>query len=674
MTRKITAPIPHPINHLTHPQYRPDIDGLRAIAILSVVSFHAFPSWLRGGFVGVDIFFVISGFLISTIIIGSLERNSFSFVEFYIRRVKRIFPALLLVLIACFAFGWVALLADEYKQLGKHIAGGAGFISNFLFWNESGYFDNAAETKPLLHLWSLGVEEQFYIVWPLLLWFAWKWRSNLLLIAIVVGFISFALNVYEVRNDTVAAFYSPQTRFWELMAGSVLAYMTRHRQHIITNKFMLRLDRWLVSVDKGRTPEANNKNFNNFQSLFGAALIAIGFFVITKERLFPGWWALLPIVGSVMIISAGAQAWLNRVVLSNRVLVWFGLISFPLYLWHWPLLSFARIIQGETLSIAVSLVIVLVSIGLAWLTYQLIERPLRFGKKNNLKVISLTLLMLLVGYVGFYTFERDGLSFRDRDKGELEGNIGFDETNKYVDEVHHYRCKTEGSDYVVNGNKLGDNIGCLNSKESGKVDIALMGDSHAGHLFYGLAEQLPQKNILLIAMYGVNGLPYISNVKYKKVLSYLLSSDIKTVIISVYWEDYLSNDIGGKAKEGLLQTVEMLLKNDIKVFIVADVPRFSFSPSGCKNTKFLKAERKCSESSERFYELRRRVMPVLNEAAALSSNVNILDTEKFFCDAKICSMQQEGKEMFADRSHLNIIGSRYVAKRVVQNYPQLRLN
>jgi peptidoglycan/LPS O-acetylase OafA/YrhL len=159
-------------NHLTHPKYRADIDGLRAIAVLSVVLFHAFPTLqlsifssltIAGGFIGVDIFFVISGFLISTIIFDNLARGSFSFLEFYSRRIKRIFPALLLVLITCFAFGWFALLADEYKQLGKHIAAGAGFVSNFVLWNESGYFDNSAETKPLLHLWTLGIEEQFYI-------------------------------------------------------------------------------------------------------------------------------------------------------------------------------------------------------------------------------------------------------------------------------------------------------------------------------------------------------------------------------------------------------------------------------------------------------------------------------------------------------------------------------
>ena len=148
--------------HLSHPKYRPDIDGLRAIAVLAVVAFHAFPNWIKGGFIGVDVFFVISGYLISTIIFENLDKGTFRFSQFYARRIKRIFPALLLVLIACFAFGWLALLADEYKQLGKHIAAGAGFISNFILWNESGYFDNSAESKPLLHLWSLGIEERGY--------------------------------------------------------------------------------------------------------------------------------------------------------------------------------------------------------------------------------------------------------------------------------------------------------------------------------------------------------------------------------------------------------------------------------------------------------------------------------------------------------------------------------
>jgi peptidoglycan/LPS O-acetylase OafA/YrhL len=186
---------PPPSGHLAHPKYRPDIDGLRAVAVLSVVVYHAFPSLLKGGFVGVDIFFVISGFLISIIIFSSLERDSFSFYDFYSRRIRRIFPSLLVVLISCYGFGWFALLADEYKQLGKHIAAGAGFGLNFILWSEGGYFDTPSETKPLLHLWSLGIEEQFYIVWPVLLWAAWKKKFNLFTISIVLFFISFGLNL-----------------------------------------------------------------------------------------------------------------------------------------------------------------------------------------------------------------------------------------------------------------------------------------------------------------------------------------------------------------------------------------------------------------------------------------------------------------------------------------------
>jgi len=193
-------------SNLSHPKYRPDIDGLRALAVLSVVAFHAFPNGVQGGFIGVDIFFVISGYLISTIIFQNLEKGTFSFTEFYIRRIKRIFPTLILVLVSSYAFGWFALFADEYKQLGKHIAAGAGFVSNLILWSETGYFDTSAETKPLLHLWSLGIEEQFYIVWPLLLWFAWGRNLNLLTITIVAAFASFCLNLNGVLTDSVATF------------------------------------------------------------------------------------------------------------------------------------------------------------------------------------------------------------------------------------------------------------------------------------------------------------------------------------------------------------------------------------------------------------------------------------------------------------------------------------
>ncbi len=209
--------------------YRPDIDGLRAVAVLSVLLYHAFPNTMRGGFIGVDIFFVISGFLISGILYRNLlseaTPGSVRLLNFYERRIRRIFPVLIVVLLSTLVAGFLLLTPEELKTLGKHVAGGAGYVSNFVLWNEAGYFDNAAALKPLLHLWSLGIEEQFYIVWPLLLWLLYKTRLNFFIATVLFTVISFALCIRGVTQDPTAAFYAPWTRVWELSAGGVLAWL-----------------------------------------------------------------------------------------------------------------------------------------------------------------------------------------------------------------------------------------------------------------------------------------------------------------------------------------------------------------------------------------------------------------------------------------------------------------
>src|SRR3984957_3571388 len=217
------APTTHGLR--SRPNYRAGIDGLRAIAIIPVVIFHAFPSLMPGGFVGVDIFFVISGFLISGIILKGLQRDTFSFSAFYSNRIKRIFPALLLVLASCFVFGWFFLLPGEFAQLGKQILGGAGYVENFLLRREAGYFDTKSYLKPLMHLWSLGIEEQFYLTYPFLLWLAWRLRWNQFVILVTLVLISFSLNIWQTRGDAVSSFFLPQTRFWELWVGGALAYL-----------------------------------------------------------------------------------------------------------------------------------------------------------------------------------------------------------------------------------------------------------------------------------------------------------------------------------------------------------------------------------------------------------------------------------------------------------------
>ena len=330
-------------------RYRPDIDGLRAIAVMLVVNFHAFPLAMPGGFIGVDIFFVISGFLITTIIMQSHAASDFSYRDFYARRIRRIFPALMLVLAATLAFGWYALLPREFAELGKQAAGGAAFVANFIFWGESGYFDTAAETKPLLHLWSLGIEEQFYIFWPLLLGVAWRRRWPVVRLLWVIAVASFLVNVTTVHPFREAAFYSPASRFWELMVGGILACM--------------RLKPVAPSVWR-----------SHLQSVLGVGLIVLGLVMTRSDKAFPGWWALLPTLGAVSCIAAGPGGVLNKYVLSNRVMVWIGLISYPLYLWHWPLLVYARIVEEGNPSAWVRAGAVVASVLLAWATYRFLER------------------------------------------------------------------------------------------------------------------------------------------------------------------------------------------------------------------------------------------------------------------------------------------------------------
>lgn len=349
-----------------HIAYRRDIQGLRAVAVLAVLVFHAFPHYLPGGFVGVDVFFVISGFLITGVIRKSIEHGTFTVGDFYARRVRRIFPALLVVLVACLAFGWQTMLAEDLTQLAKHVFGGATFSSNLVLWQEAGYFDKASEAKPLLHLWSLGIEEQFYILWPALMWLAWKQRVSPMVLIAVTAFASFVLNVNGVRTSPTATFYSPLSRSWELLFGAALAY---------------------------RAPAAGPRQ-RNVMSIVGVALILFACWRLTAASRFPGWWALLPSVGACLLIAAGPAAWVNRVLLSGRVMVGIGIISFPLYLWHWPLL----VLGGEAVPAGDlgRAGLLLGAAILAWATYQFVEQPIRLGGRVRYKVFALCAAMLVV--------------------------------------------------------------------------------------------------------------------------------------------------------------------------------------------------------------------------------------------------------------------------------------
>jgi len=378
------------------PRYRTDLDGLRGIAVLMAVMFHAFPTVLTGGYIGVEIFFVVSGFLIGTILLQSAADRTFTYREFYARRVRRIFPALVAMLATCVIAGWFLLLTAEYVPLGKHIVAGAGFVSNLAHWSEVSYFDTAAETKPLLHLWSLGVEEQFYIFLPPILLAVTRLRWNMRVAISVLWLLSYGFNLYLTSVDKTAAFYSPLPRLWQLLTGCMLAslFLNPPRWSAILRTLLRHV--WVL----------------DFIAVVGILLILVPTLILKRESYFPGAWTSLPVAGTAMLVAVGGHARFSRVVLSNPLLTWIGRISYPLYLWHWPLLSIAHLLAGQVPPPETRALLVAASVVLATLTYYGIEQPMRFGRLRRHAVPLVSALMLLVALSGAIVWQGDILRFR----------------------------------------------------------------------------------------------------------------------------------------------------------------------------------------------------------------------------------------------------------------------
>ncbi|MDM8358734.1 acyltransferase family protein [Pandoraea communis] len=664
-------------SHLSHPKYRPDIDGLRAIAVLSVVLFLAFPGSIPGGFIGVDVFFVISGFLISTIIFQSLEKGTFSFAEFYARRVKRIFPALLLMLATCFVFGWFALLVDEYRELGKHIAAGAGFVANIVLWQEAGYFDTSAELKPLLHLWSLGVEEQFYIIWPLLLWWAWKRRMNMLAVIGTVWLLSFLLNLYTVTSDITAAFYSPLTRFWELLFGAFLAHVNVHKNAALS-AFRDRLDEvFVTSINPAHSAFVNGFT-SNVLSVAGGALLGVGFWNINSELAFPGWWALLPVVGSTLIIAAGPGAFVNRWVLSNRVAVWFGLISFPLYLWHWPLLVFPRIVLGGEVPFEYRVWIVAAAVALSWLTLQLVEKNLRRGGNSRLKVVVLLCLGAVAVAAGLGAYFTNGFPQRQAVKQSSQFGWGHDTRDSLC-------LKREGRIAEF----------CRLSKDA-KPTVMLLGDSMSWELYFGLAKEAEKSGdtVLSYAQGGCAGfLGFSDRFDYLKceritrnsIKRAINDESVRAVVFSSYMRYYADTvhaiDFGFGAperekfsteaefvayvRESFSKVIRALLAKGKEVVFVKYNPTLRFDPKTCVGRPFNDAERNVCAEPKRAYEgIERSYYDLIDSVLKEYPQVKVIDLADVLCGTDGCSAMRDGKMLYRDTQHLSVDGSEYVGASI----------
>lgn len=630
---------------MRHPKYRPDIDGLRAVAILAVVGYHAFPSAVSGGFIGVDIFFVISGFLISSIIFDSLETNNFSFSGFYARRIRRLFPALVLVLGACWLFGWYVLLPDEFIQLGKHLAAGIGFISNFILLNEVGYFDNAAETKPLLHLWSLGIEEQFYIFWPLLLGLVWRSNVNFLLVTLLIAIVSFLVNIsFSLPYPSPSAFYSPFSRFWELMVGGLLAYIVLHKKH------------WL----------AMSQMHDNLRAISGCLLIALAITMIGREDVFPGWLALMPTAGTFLLISSPA-AWLNRKILSRPAIIFIGLISYPLYLWHWVLLSYSNIL-GYT-GIKPRLIAVGLSLMLAWITYEFLEKPTRERDKTYSLYTLITIALVLLG-IGALTYS-----------GVIPPRNNTPGIVKAADAVSDW-------DYPA-----GFNPGHIEKipvfiKNGTKDKVLFIGDSHIEQYAPGIVKLIDSDpaNTKTAIFATSGGCPPIPNVYEDHlpecsadfrgtIIRYALSNDIESVVIGASWSNLIKKQkseagqhryyylLNGEKKyfdnEGIpyaLQQLETLLGSISKhkpVYLVIDNPN---GPEYDPKT-FFSGTRLTGISDNtvyfRKYGIAQRKLRDLMIKMADRAGAMVIDPVNHFCIDNLCrTTLDDGTPIYKDAGHI----------------------
>lgn len=632
---------------LTHPSYRRDIDGLRAVAVLSVLGFHAFPTVLTGGFVGVDIFFVISGYLISSIIFENLEQHRFSYIEFYSRRIRRIFPALAVVLVCTYAAGWWLLFPEEFRALGKHTAAGAGFLANLFLYMERGYFDSSAEAKPLLHLWSLGVEEQFYIAWPLLLGLVWKRRFGLVGTTLAVALASFAFNLYVLRHDSDAAFYSPFTRFWELMIGGLLAYRMLHRSGTSSRR-----DAWAA--------------------LAGAALIVAALLAINRTRAFPGWWALLPTVGAGLLIAAHPGTWFNSRILGNSPAVWVGKISYPLYLWHWPLLSFARIVEGHALGGRVRMTALAASFFLAAATYRWIETPIRRGGWGGRPmIVALAASMVAIGTLGAITFKEDGFAFR---------RAARDFPVTPVREFQVSRASDGSCERLLGKRPVREEICLVNDPHP---DVLIVGDSHAAALnAAAYLRRVPLKTLLVAALacppypditfvplaatnYGNNCGAIVAD----ELAAAQALPSIRTVVVATHYGDLARfgyrNAAGALSVreaflEGNSDLARKLLRLGKRVVFVIDVPTLKVAPVNCVPRLFKPDPPSCDLSYDEAFGAQREYRDWVARLHVSVPQLILYDGFSALCDTHVCLARDAQHFFYQDNDHLTVLGSEKV--------------
>ncbi len=628
------TPTGEPRHHRT--RYRPDIDGLRALAVLPVVAFHAGLHAVRGGFVGVDVFFVISGFLITQQMFAEITDGRFSILSFYERRIRRILPALVAVLAATFVLGLIYCLPSEMTDLSKSLIAAALSVSNVFFYFGSGYFDSPAGAKPLLHTWSLAVEEQFYLFWPLFLILAHRFvgRRVLILTAILSG-ASFVASLVGTSQFPIATFYLPFTRIWELAAGGMLSL--------------------------NAVPVVLGKITRNILSAAGLVLI-LGSVLLTDSNLpFPGILALPPCAGAVFIILAGRDGptFVGR-LLSLRPITFIGAISYSLYLWHWPVVVFQK--NYAFLSSGLSdrnskILIVVVSIFIAIVSWKFIEEPFRRGPHRPGRRMLLTfaasgtLLAIVLGIAGWAA---QGFPAR-YSKRELEvaAFLSYDATEIY-------RVGTCFITQPQANPRFADD--CLSLSGSRK-NYLLLGDSHAAELWYGLHALAPDKNILLASAsdcfptltHELGESRQCSALLDDVIKNFLPAHPVDNVLIAARWKDGTLNNLAG--------TIDWMKEHGIRVTLIGPSVLYD---SPLPHLMVSALRRSDPHLPQRHVDDSMRALDAKLSLLARSREISYVSLIKLMCSGEQCRYQDDADlPMILDREHFTANGSKIVAQKLL---------
>jgi peptidoglycan/LPS O-acetylase OafA/YrhL len=662
--------LPDPVQSQHLNTYRPDIDGLRAVAVLSVVLFHAGVPRLNGGFVGVDIFFVISGFLIGAHVYSDIRRQVFTLSDFYRKRVKRILPAMLVVLAFCYFASVLLLSARELKSFGGSSIATVLSVSNIYFWLQSNYFAQAADQNPLLMTWSLGVEEQFYLIFPIImLIFGRARRKNVLFFTLLFTICSLASCVGATLTHPTATFYLLPTRAWELCFGIILAIYENGRDSVT-----------LYAAQR----------FANFSSVAGIVAIAISVVFFNSHTPFPGYAAILPVGGAALLLSSPGS-WINRTLLSSLPFTAIGQISYSLYLWHWPLLSFAHVISDRPLSVSMGCGIAVLSLFCAWLSYRFIEQPFR---KSNLSsrplLIRYGLVCLLATGPGLLFYFSSGLPKRVPQATAIEA----------IKIIEGQSCL--GADAPVISPI------CADTQDT-RPAIALIGDSHAAAMAPALREIATRSGYKFYEMVKVSCPPLVGVTRVidtlaserecleynAKVLAFLQQDQrVKVVVITGYWAGpeidrlgYVTADRLHKptAREqsdqnlarGLESMVSSLHMAKKRVVLIADVPVFTFDPmrrilSNATTARSYLARHLFptmrAKDGAPFYETYRdqdeHAVAVLKEVAKADPTF-VFDPKVNLCSKDRCFFFNGQEPLYFDNQHVGTIGAQRALKGLV---------